>query len=535
MKGKRKYLLLILAVAAIILVYNQRPDPIWKKDFPPTDGNTCTVFLIDGLSNDIFKKNLKNNRLPNIATLIQKGIYVENGISSFPTMTGYGFYPFVTGVDATKSGILGLRWFDRSREIGNLRNYVGKTNIHMNDDLTDSISNFFASAGDAYTASINSYMNQGVKHSVMTGWDHTAAKYEGKSIFKWLRKIPFIGKNIAVNHFQHESMAMDIALQQLAKNPVFQWVTFPSPDAYNHVFGTDDTYDKLLIHIDSLIGIYIQETQRLGQNNRMIAIVSDHGISDVHQNLDFCQRMLSLTNLQITRGKSVHIFTSELDESLEDIQDKDGYFVINGNLAAYLYMKNPSKIGNDQWQQPLNEGLLTNYPVGDRTYHIPKIIAAMPEIELVIYRQNNGDITVLNGNTEAIIHKDTLSYTYRLLSGNPLGYPDTLINVPMAANDWLTKSYNTSFPYAVPRIYDLMTQKGIGDVVMTSGIGVDLANDYEIFVGNYKGGHGGIRKEIISVPYIIYRPDYTPEIVSALRSEDVGMMIKNYLAKGKNK
>jgi len=54
-------------------------------------------------------------------------------------MTGYGFYPFITGVDATESGILGLRWFDRKRKEGNLRNYVGRTNIHMNSDLVDSI------------------------------------------------------------------------------------------------------------------------------------------------------------------------------------------------------------------------------------------------------------------------------------------------------------------------------------------------------------------------------------------------------------
>ncbi len=74
-----------------------------------------------------------------------------------------------------------------------------------------------------------------------------------------------------------------------------------------------------------------------------------------------------------------------------------------------------------------------------------------------------------------------------------------------------------------------MNQPGIGDIVMTSRKGVDLANDYEIFVGNYKGGHGGLRKEIITVPYIIYRPGFGSEKIHALRNEDVGVIIKEYM------
>ena len=61
----------------------------------------------------------------------------------------------ITGVDATKSGILGLRWFDRKRKEGNLRNYVGRTNVHMNDDLVDSVKNVFELSTPFYTASIN--------------------------------------------------------------------------------------------------------------------------------------------------------------------------------------------------------------------------------------------------------------------------------------------------------------------------------------------------------------------------------------------
>ena len=81
-------------------------------------------------------------------------------------MTGYLFYPFLTGTDASQSGIYGLRWFDKKREKGQLRNYVGRTNVQMNYDVKASPQNLFELAGSAYTCSINSYMNRGVKERV---------------------------------------------------------------------------------------------------------------------------------------------------------------------------------------------------------------------------------------------------------------------------------------------------------------------------------------------------------------------------------
>lgn len=530
MKRKRVYFLFILLFLVCIVFYISRPDPEWAINYPPTQGNTCTIFLIDGLSSEIFCEEMEAGHLPFMQKMIGEGVFTENGISSFPTMTGYGFYPFVTGVDATQSGILGLRWFDRTRTEGNLRNYVGKTNIHMNDDLVDSVKNIFQLSQPYYTVSINTYMNEGVQHNIKTGWAHTTAKYEGKSFFKWLRMIPFIGTSIAKNHFQHESDAMDLAIRGLKKNPKVQWVTFPSPDAYNHVSGTDDTYRKLVRHIDSLIGIYIAEVKSLGQEkHRMIAIVSDHGISDVNENIDFCGWMKMEYDLEIERGQSVHIYSSALDQPLKDLESKDGFFVINGNLTAYLYMKNPDAPFPESWQKPLPYDLLTNYPSPKGSKSLPEILASNDKLELIIYKDDKNNVMVRNGKDIASISNSDSGLSYHPIEGNPLFYPDSLFDKFYSELSWLDFTTETSYPYAVPRIWNLMNAPGIGDIVMTSRKGVDLANDYEIFVGNYKGGHGGLRKEIITVPYIIQSPNLKSSKQNAMLNEDVGKLVKEHL------
>ncbi|MBC7885101.1 MAG: alkaline phosphatase family protein [Saprospiraceae bacterium] len=527
---KKKIVLTLLLGIVCFIIYLNRPDPEWTREYPATKGKTCTIFLIDGLSSEIFKEELEAGHLPTLAKLISKSMYTENGNSSFPTMTGYGFFPFITGAEATESGILGLRWFDRNRSDGNLRNYVGRTNIHMNEDLSDSIKNFFELSGNAYTASINTYMNRGVKHPIMTGWAHTTAKYEGKSLFKWLRLIPFYGEDIAKDHFEHESEVLQMSLRQLRKNPKVHWVTFPSPDAYNHVFGTDVKYHQLIRHIDSLIGVYVNEVKSIGQeSDRMIAVVSDHGISDVHENIDFCKWMEEHTGLHIERGKSVHVLSSALDEPIESLSKKDGYFVINGNLTAYLYMKNNTFVAKEQWKYPLPAPMLKNYPAGNKMINIPELLTQMDGLELIIYKENPEEMVILNGQEKAIVKRIDHRLSYHVIEGNPLNYPDSLRRIPLTSYQWLQRTTETDFPNAIPRIWQLMSAKGIGDIVMTSRKGVDLANDYEIFVGNYKGGHGGLRKEIITVPYILYRPGHVPGKMNAMNSAEVGRMIKEFL------
>ena len=345
----------LVILGLLLAVYLVNKPSHYLGSHPSTDGNTVSIILIDGLSQDIFQKAVEENKIPNLKALLKEGTYVKNGIGSFPSMTGYAFYPFITGVDAPKSGILGLRWFDRSLDTGNLRNYVGRTNVYMNHDITDSVKNIFELSGEAYTASINSYMNKGVDDGQMTGWAHTTAKFEGKSIFGPMRSIPLVGEELAKNHFQHETEVINLAKQQLEKNPKVQWITLPSLDASHHVFGMTENYHKLLVHIDQLIGDFRNTIDSLGQNkNRMLVVITDHGISDVEKNIDIEPIVLQEMGLDLIRGNAVNYRSMVLDTPLEEFVDKDGYWVINGNLSAYLYMRDPFKTGTHSWRKNLS-------------------------------------------------------------------------------------------------------------------------------------------------------------------------------------
>ncbi len=58
---------------------------------------------------------------------------------------------------------------------------------------------------------------------------------------------------------------------------------------------------------------------------------------------------------------------------------------------------------------------------------------------------------------------------------------------------------------------------------MTAAPGYDLAADYELIVGNYRGGHGGLRADQLRVPYVLSGPGVpTGQRLATARAEDVG-------------
>ena len=529
----------ILSLLLSIISYFINKKSNHPHAYPSTSGNTISILLLDGLSKTIFEENLQKGKLPNIQQLIAQGTYVKNGIGSFPSMTGYAFYPFITGEDATKSGIYGLRWFDRSLEKGNLRNYVGRTNIHMNRDIFPDPKNIFELSNGQYTCSINSYMNRGVKHTELTGWKHTTSKYGHQSLFKGLARIPFFGKKITADFFEHETYTMALAKEQLIKNPKVQWVTLPSLDAMHHIHGTTNQYAKLLLHVDSLVGDFIATIAQLEQSNtRGIALITDHGISDVHKNLDLRENFKNDLGLELERGKSVHLLTDKLNQPLKKFAEKDGYFVINGNLSAYLYFKDPTLKGSaEAWRKKLKFAQLATYPTAKGEINIVDYLSKTEGIGMLAVEQNDTTIWVQYKDKTAQIIKKEEKYKYQPIKKDPLGYSLDTAAIKLidgqfhTADEWLAKTIKTNYPDAIYRLYELMSQSNVGDLIICSEKGYDLAADYELFVGNYKGGHGGLHKDLLNVPYLLYFPNTAPAKVNFARSEEVGKWIKNYLFK----
>jgi predicted AlkP superfamily pyrophosphatase or phosphodiesterase len=507
----------------------------------PAEGRLLTIFLIDGLSQPHFETLERAGRLPNLSRLKAEGAYVRGGISAFPSMTGYGFYPFLTGRDASTSGLLGLRWFDRRRSRGQIRNYVGGANRHMNTDLVPVPPTLFERVAPDHTFAINALVDRGVRHKVITGWDFTMAKY-GQSWWlpRWLRAVPSIGPRLVPDLAEAERRVLAAAVADLAYRPKIQWVGFTSPDAHAHIHGMNAGYDALLETVDGLIGAYRAQSRARGEESRRVyAVLPDHGLVGVQQNVDLRVR-LSAVGVRVDREEAVRVFDDRLDDDLtKRLRATDVVLLVNGNSLNYLYVRNPRAdrdAGDFLVRVPREE--LRAFPVPGRApVDLIATLLATEGVDMVLARDRQGNVFIHSRNGQARIDKTEAGFVYEPLGEDPLGYsqdPRTaalIDGAPHGAAAWLDASAHTQFPDAIYRVHALLENPGCGDLVVLAKAGFDLAADYERFVLNYRGGHGGLRADELRVPYILAGPGIAAGVtVPVARAEDVGATLATALS-----
>ena len=488
-----------------------------------------TIFLIDGLSQAVFASELLAGRLPNIQQMIDAGCYVKNGVTPFPSMTGYGFYAYLTGIDAAKSGVLGLRWLDRKSTPVELKNYVGATNVQMNRDLVVPAKTLFEQFPDHYTSSFNSYLNRGVSRSFKSGWAFTAAKYRNVwAPIRFFSSVPYLGKWVFPDWERAEEQLIRHAVFDLLRRPKIQWITLASPDGYHHIYGGDRGYVRLIQNIDYLIGFYRRESSRLGlEVDRSYAVVSDHGMVDVDKNIDLAEP-LDRIGIHAGRGPAT-LFSDRKGLLSEQLKQLDAVIAINGNTLNYLYFCNRNVTSERSWRTRVSWNALKKYPISGRTQDVLATLTGTPGVELVMARDDRNRVHIESAAGEGVIEKQGDRYRYATRGRDPLGYEvgeRFFVKAQLeglTAREWLNETVDSLFPFAVVRAYELLHQAGCGDLVVTASPGYDFGKDFELLAGNYRGGHGGIRRDQSLVPFILAGRGVQSSVrVKAALAEDLG-------------
>ncbi|KAH3760902.1 Type I phosphodiesterase / nucleotide pyrophosphatase [Pelomyxa schiedti] len=493
-----------------------------------------TYFLLDGVRSDIFSQELDAGNLPNLRELIHSGTFVRNGITAVPSITGYAFIPHITGQDAAASGVLGLRWFNRQLAIGNVRSYVGKTNVNMDLDLSNRLVTVFEHHVNQHSTTFQSYMTRGAEVINHFGWPVTTAKYIGHHwLFNILSKIPFVCKN----WFSYESFIIDEAIKDLAQQPKVQWITLASPDGVVHMEGVTKKYRDLLVHLDTEIGRYRKASKQLGQEeSRIYCVISDHGMSDVHHNIEVTSELQAHYSFRAFRcTPSTNILSSNLDTPCAFYNNFDVINCINGNLMSFLYFKHPT-LG---WRHSPEYQHLLAYPAPNgELVNLPEVFLKTPGIRFVLLRASS-PLTVLllsiHGKAE-LSSPDGISFSYTVESEDPLQEgtkPYPLSNTGLHhIREWLASTYDSAFPLAPCRLWRLFfnSYAQTGDIVLVASDLYDFGENYEVFTGNYRGGHGGISHEQLCVPFILSGPGVKPGVVlDTALAEDVGQTVLHLL------
>ncbi len=242
--------------------------------------------IIDDVKSEDFFNFIRRGLLPNLKKLMGNGIYSENCITDFPPITYPTQVSLLTGTytgnykKELSHGVPLLNWMDRDVTPPILREYASKNLqiYNINEDMGNNCRTILEMAGDGNTASIAQFINRGADYIFPERKTQLAMFYLFLKYFPSVRKRMVRSNSVIVQKlikvFERPKKFFDDS-----DPPIASLLWFMSSDLLMHKFGFDSHIYKLnLLHIDKVIGVLIDNLERLGYlNDTAIAITSDHG------------------------------------------------------------------------------------------------------------------------------------------------------------------------------------------------------------------------------------------------------------------
>jgi len=525
-----------------------------------------TYFMMDGFSYSIFQQELQAGNLPNMKHLIETGGMAHKGITTFPSITGYAFFPMLTGVSAPKSDVFGLRWFDRNRTMNNFRAYMGAPSKYMNIDLSHKYKLLFEEFPQQYTSSSNCYMNRGVGHDKKTPWYYATAKYG--PVAWYFRLLKLFGE-YGYRDWQgfERNVIYDAIKDAIENRPKLQFITMASPDGSQHNVGVDDVYVDIVRNCDFLIGEFVKYTTQDGSiKDRLLIVTSDHGAINVTQNLDMIQVFEDFgLRAYEPASCSINPFESSTPSTFYTEYGADVFIAINGNTVAYLYFANPDWRNTDEeWNHKISPQQLKEYHAKSGAVvnlfdelkcqaglEFVMGLSSLTHPSIILDDTDEGSLVmeVHNCKSSALVHYHDGKWLYVVLStddsgADPFYYlrdSDSPQRIKDAINngeyltrqEWMELTVDTNYPLAPVLAQEILARPLCGDLIITSDFNYDFAKDYEWFTKNNRGGHGGIHRNQTTVPFIMNGYGIKPgSFVQVATSSDLGATVRHITGLG---
>lgn len=431
---------------------------------------SVVVLVADGARPDTLATAIDSGRLPALARMRDEG-GMHAVTSTFPSVTGPAYAPFLMGRYPGPVGLPALRWFDRSRERCTYpdytRSYVGYQMRELDRDLDATAPTIFELVPDSIAA-----LN-------MIGRGLTADRRIDKvTVARAMRA--------ARTHFSGDvagwlTIDRDVAgrvIERLRHQPPrFTFAALTGVDKVSHAGGHDSPMmHEALAIVDDTVAQIRSDAERAGRDTH-IWIVSDHGHSRVLHHEDLAGIVRSLGHRVMAHP---WVFRRNPDVAV----------MVSGNAMAHLYLE-LARRDRPWWSslrgrwQPLVDALL-----------------ARASVDLVLLPDCDGTCIVHSrtGGTARVEHLGT-RYRYVRTAGDPLGIGDDVDGDAEAA---LAATHATDYPDAIVQIAHIASAPRAGDVILSATRDWDFRSMYEPIP--HVSSHGALHREHMMVPLLLDRP-----------------------------
>ena len=442
------------------------------------------IIIADGVRPDTLNAALEgvNERAPAapaIARLRDDGAFFTV-TSCFPSVTGPAYAPFLMGRFPGAVGLPGLRWFDRSRATCSFptfsRSYVGHQMRRVDRDIDPAAPTLFELSERSVGAL--SVISRGLAPS------GRVATFGVQSL-RALRS----AARVAHTHFTgnvrgwldfDRDIVEEVVKRVRDERPDFVFAALTGIDKSSHAQGHDAPIvgDAIGI-VDELVARIRSDAERLGYwNDTHLWITSDHGHSPVRAHDDL-ERGIAGLGLRVMAHP--WIFTLAPQAAV----------MVSGNAMAHVYVE------LEQRRRPFWSAL------APRWESLAEALLDRPSVDLLLLPNESQGCEVRSRDRgSAIVISDGLRYSYRRMSGDPLGIGADLRRID--AHAAYEASIDTDYPDGLVQIGTISRAPRAGDIILSAARDWDFRARYEPIP--HVSSHGALHRDHMLVPLVVNRP-----------------------------
>ncbi len=428
---------------------------------------SVVILVADGARPDTIADAMDAGALPAIARLRAEG-HAHTVTSTFPSVTGPAYAPFLMGRYPGPVGLPALRWFDRARSATSFphytRSYVGHEMRKVDDDLDPDAPTLFELAPPGLAA-LN-MIGRGLPRSGMVGRDARFALRAARTHFRgnvrgWLQ----IDRDIGAT----------VVRRILADRPRVTFCALTGIDKTSHAEGHEApvVLDGMRI-VDETVAELRAGLERAGRwESTRLWIVSDHGHSPVRQHEDLAGFVAELGHGVIAhpwiygRGRDVGV-------------------MVSGNAMAHLYLELRRR--ERPWWPEL----------AARWEPLAAALLARPSVDLLMLPHSPDRCEVrAAGRGHAMIQREGPRLSYRPETGDPLGIGEL---APCSEREAYDACLTSDYPDAVVQIAHLAGAARSSEMILSAARHWDYRSKYEPIP--HVSSHGALHREHMLVPLI---------------------------------
>ncbi len=431
------------------------------------------VLLADGVRADTLTSALDAGALPSMARLRSEG-GLHEVTSTFPSVTGPAYTPFLMGRFPGSVGLPGLRWFDRAREACSFpdysRSYVGYQMGAVNRDINPDAPTIFELVPES--AAALSMITRGLPRS------RQIASLTAASAIR-----------AAVTHFRGDvdawldvdrEISQKVIARVQSRHSPYVFAAFMGVDKMSHAEGQDRMgVQKALRIIDDTVGALLddRDRDRAGSATR-IWVASDHGHSPVSHHEDL-QRVIDGMGYRAL----AHPWVLRVGANVA--------VMVSGNAMAHVYVDLARR------DRPFWDGLDVQWR------SLAEQLNARDSVDLMLVPLSTSSCAVWSRERgRATVSHDGDRFSYCMGEGDPLGVGREFTGLSAAEAHEATRF--TDYPDSVVQIAKLAGASRAGDFILSATRGWDFRARYEPIP--HMSSHGALHREHMLVPLLLDCP-----------------------------